>query len=121
MRIPILALNFFGLCAVGYAQSSSPFIGGVWSGNVTPTTATVVVHLNSSATRVRLQVSKNEALAPAIFSPAVNTAAASGNAAKLTVQGLEPDTDYYYGVEVAGALRSELVSRGRFRTFPLGR
>ena len=47
--------------------------------------------------------------------------ATTGNTVKLTVQGLQPDTDYYYGVEVAGALRTEVVSRGRFRTFPLGR
>jgi hypothetical protein len=34
---------------------------------------------------------------------------------------LKPDTDYYYGIEVAGVLRAEAASRGRFRTFPLAR
>jgi hypothetical protein len=37
------------------------------------------------------------------------------------VQGLQPDTDYYYGIEVGGVLRSESISRGQFHTFPLGR
>ena len=39
----------------------------------------------------------------------------------LSVQGLKPETEYFYGVEVGGVLRPETISRGRFRTFPLGR
>ena len=96
------------------------FIGGAWSGNVSPTSATVSIRLTSSAQRVRLQVSQNESLSPAVFSSVVTTSANLGNTAKLTVQGLQPDTDYYYGIEVGGVLRAEPVSRGRFRTFPLG-
>jgi len=88
---------------------------------VSPTGATVSIRLNTTGTRVRLQVSQNENLTPAVFSGAVTTAAGTGNTAKLTIQGLQPDTDYYYGIEVAGVLRTEVVSRGRFRTFPLGR
>lgn len=116
-----LFLLFFAFGVTVWGQGTAPFIGGVWSGNVTPTSATVAVRLNASALRVRLQVSINPTLTPAIFSGAVNTAAGAGNAVKLTVQGLQPDTDYYYGIEVAGMLRTEAVSRGRFRTFPLGK
>ena len=107
----------FASAAFGQAQ----FIGGVWSGNVTPTSATVVVRLDQAAVRVRLQVSEKESLSPAIFSAIATTDASSGNTVKLTVQGLLPNTDYYYGIEVTGALRSDAVSRGRFHTFPLGR
>lgn len=96
------------------------FVGGAWSGNVTPTSATAVVRLDASGQRVRLAVSKSETLGAPIFSAAVTTAAGSGNSAKLTVQGLQPDTQYYYGIEVGGILRTETVSRGAFRTFPLG-
>jgi len=67
-----------------------------------------------------LAVSRSETLTAPIFSAAVTTAAGSGNAAKLTVQGLQPDTQYYYAIEVAGTLRTEAVSRGAFRTFPIG-
>jgi alkaline phosphatase D len=77
--------------------------------------------LTTSAQRVRLQISQNENLSSAVFSTAVNTSANLGNAVKLTIQGLQPDTDYFYGIEVAGVLRTETVSRGRFRTFPIGR
>lgn len=117
----ISALFLGTFCVTLSAQTGSPFVGGVWSGNVSPTGATVALRLNAIGLRVRLQVSQNESLTPATFSSVVTTAAGNGFAAKLTVQGLQPDTDYYYGIEVAGVLRTETVSRGRFRTFPLGK
>jgi len=116
----LLAVFLVGIVSA-YGQSGVWIVGGVWSGNVTPTSATVSVRLNAASQRVRLQVSRSPTLSPAVFSSAVTTAASSGNTAKLSIQGLEPDTDYYYGIEVAGALRAEPNSRGRFRTFPLGR
>lgn len=112
---------FFVISVTAYGQSSGPFVCSVWSGNVTPTSATVVARLNAPGLKVRLQISENENLAPAIFSTVVTTAAGSGNTAKLSVQGLKPDTDYYYGIEVGGVVRTEVISRGRLRTFPLGR
>lgn len=120
-RAPIIALLFTALAGVMFGQGTTPFIGGAWTGNVTPTSATVSIRLGAPGLRVRLQVSQSPTLSPAVFSGAVNTATATGNTAKLTVQGLLPDTIYYYGVEVAGVLRQEPVSRGKFRTFPLGR
>lgn len=114
-------LWFFALTAMAVAQPSGPFIGGAWSGNVSPTSATVSIRLTAPAQRVRLQVSQNESLTSPIFSTVATTAVSLGNTVKLSVQGLQPDTDYYYGIEVAGVLRTETVSRGRFRTFPIGR
>lgn len=109
------------LSAVLLGQGTSPFIGGAWSGNVTPTSGTVTIRLTATSLRVRLVVSQNEALTAPTYSPAVTTAASTGNTVKLNVQGLQPDTDYYYGIEVANVLRTEVVSRGRFRTFPQGK
>ena len=112
----------FGAAASAvFAQNGSPFASGVWSGNVTPTSASVVVRLTSAGQRVRLQVSLNATLTPAVFSSAATTAAAAGNTLALSVQSLQPDTDYYYGIEIAGVLRAEAASRGRFHTFPLSR
>ena len=119
-----LILGLFVCGALVRAQTAadaSPFVGGVWAGNVTPTSATVSIRLNAPGLRVRLQVSQSESLVPAVYSTVVTTAAASGHTAKLTVQGLVPDTDYFYGIEVGGVLRREPVSRGRFTTFPLGK
>jgi phosphodiesterase/alkaline phosphatase D-like protein len=122
MKTPsIITLLFAVLAGVMSGQGNSPFIGGSWAGNVTPTSATVSIRLNEPGLRVRLQISQSPALAPAVFSGVVTTATSTGNTAKLTVQGLQPDTQYYYGVEVAGALRQEPASRGKLRTFPLGR
>ena len=104
-----------------FAQNAGPFIGGCWAGNVSPTSATVSIRLTAASQRVRLVASPNETLAGAVYSNVVTTSANTGNTVKLTVQGLQPNTDYYYGIEVAGVLRTEPVSRGRFRTFPIGR
>ena len=104
----------------GDLTAQSPFVSGVWCGNVTPTSATVAIRLNAAGLRVRLAVSTNDRLAPAVFSPARTTVAASGNIVKLDVEGLQPGTDYDYGIEVAGTVRTETVARGKFRTFPQG-
>lgn len=104
----------------GRAQTGSPFLSGAWCGNVTATTATVSIRLGSAGQRVRLVVGPNEQLSPSTFSASVTTASASGNVAAMDVSGLEPGKVYYYGVEVGGVLRTEVGSRGRFRTFPQG-
>ncbi|MGH7960162.1 MAG: PhoD-like phosphatase N-terminal domain-containing protein, partial [Opitutaceae bacterium] len=95
-------LCFFALSVAAYGQHSGSFVGGVWSGNVSSTSATVVARLDAPGQRVRLQISQNESLTPAVFSSPVTTTATSGNTAKLTVQGLKPNTDYYYGIEIGG-------------------
>ena len=117
MRL-FFCLLFLSAAAVGQDVS---LIGGVWSGNVSPTSATVVARFNASGQRVRLRISQNEALTQPLYSSYVNTVATNGNTAKMTVQGLVPDTDYFYGIEIGTALHPDPVSRGRLRTFPLGR
>lgn len=104
----------------GRAQTASPFVSGVWSGNVTSTSALVCVRLNAAGLRVRLVVSGNEQLTPALFSATETTSVSVGNILSLDITGLLPNTEYYYGIEVGGVLRAEAVSRGHFRTFPQG-
>lgn len=101
--------------------AASTFVGSVWSGGVTSTSVTVAVRLDQSGQQVRLRVSTDLSLSSPIYSSSVTTSLNTGNSIKMVVQGLVPDTDYFYGVEVAGILRNENESRGRFRTFPLGR
>lgn len=119
MSLRVLLL--LGLLAPVLHAQTSPFASGVWCGNVSPTSASVVARLVATGQRVRLQVSPNASLTQAVFSAAATTAAGAGNTLTLSVQGLKPDTDYFYGIEVAGVLRGEENSRGRFHTFPLGR
>lgn len=102
------------------AQAAAPFAGGTWSGNVTATSATVCVRLTGAGQRVRLVVSASEDLSAPMYSGERVSAVELGNAVKLDIAGLRPDTVYYYGIELGGDLRPEAVSRGRLRTFPTG-
>src|SRR5690606_15601256 len=92
-----------------------------WCGNVTSTSATVAARLDDPGQWVRLRVSTRPDLAEPSYSTFAYTTAVSAGAVKVTAQGLEPDTEYFYGFEVDGVLRQEVESRGRFRTFPRGR
>ena len=74
-RRHVLALFLSLIPFVLFAQSGSPFGSGVWSGNVTPTSASVVVRLLTPALKVRLHVSPNPTLTPAVFSSVGTTAA----------------------------------------------
>ncbi|MBL9202997.1 MAG: alkaline phosphatase D family protein [Opitutaceae bacterium] len=121
MKLENILAAFLALSVSVAAQSTSPVVGGVWAGNVSPTSVTVAARINESGARVRLVVSPSESLAAPMFSPVVTTASASGNAVKLTVQGLQPGTDYHYALEVRGVVRTEANARGKFQTFPLGR
>lgn len=112
---------FLILTVVAFGQDPGPFVSGAWSGNVSPTSATVSIRLTAPGQRVRLQVSQNANLTAPLYSSVVTTSANLGNTVKLSVQGLQPNTDYFYGIEVAGVLRTEPVSRGQFRTFPIGK
>ncbi len=116
----LLTLGLMFATSVVFAQTPSPFGSGVWSGGVTPTSANVVARFTAPGVRARLQISVNQSLTPALFSGMGTTAAVSGNTLTFTVQGLQPNTDYFYGVEVGGVLQAEPASRGRLRTFPLG-
>jgi phosphodiesterase/alkaline phosphatase D-like protein len=102
------------------AQTSAPLAGGTWSGNVTSTSATVVCRLVESGQRARLLLSLSDTLSSPTFSAERISAVDAGNAVKFDVTGLRPDTVYFYGIEIEGVLRSEGVSRGRFKTFPAG-
>lgn len=118
--ILVWILSILVVLPAGRAQTPSPFVSGVWSGNVTSTSAMVCVRLNAAGLRVRLVVSANEQLTPALFSATETTSATTGNILSLDITGLLPNTEYYYGIEVGGVLRTEEVSRGHFRTFPQG-
>ena len=112
-------------CAIAFtpfvaAQTASPFASGAWSGNVTPTSATVSIRLVAPGLGVRLALGTAAGLASPKYFGAITTTTAAGNSAMIDAAGLTPDTEYFYGFEVAGVLRTEANSRGRFRTFPSG-
>ncbi|MEO6244512.1 MAG: alkaline phosphatase D family protein [Opitutaceae bacterium] len=121
MKLSTVVFAFLAAWVTLVGQTASTLVGGVWSGAVSSTSATIAVRLDSPGLRVRAQISRSETVTSApVFSSVVVTSATAGNAVKLLVQGLQPDTDYFYGIEVGGVLRTEPNSRGRFHTFPAG-
>lgn len=88
----------------------------MWSGGVTPTGAAVRLRTAADADMVRLLVSESED----VSSPAaVAEAHPDGDrVVDLRVEGLQPDTRYYYAVEVDGEVERDRVQT--FRTFPRG-
>jgi alkaline phosphatase D len=116
-RILPSVLLFVGSAFTALGQTIS---GGAWSGNVTATSATASIRVGASGLPVRLAVGLTEALSnPKYFGP-VTSAGATGNVVSVDASGLQPNTDYFYGFEVQGALRTETISRGKFHTFPVG-
>lgn len=86
----------------------------LWSGVVTSTSFVWSTKLSASAANVRLVVSKQPDLSVPFYYK-VPVASANGQA-KDIVQGLVPDTKYYWGLLVDGVLKDATL--GEFRTLP---
>jgi alkaline phosphatase D len=123
LAVLLAALLPAGVWAAPRAESGR-FQGGagpvvwLWSGAVTPTSVRVTAHLNGASGQVRLAVSPNPDLSNPLYSAPAVADAANNNTVTLGVGGLNPDTTYYYAVEVDGVLDTAMT--GQFRTFPSG-
>lgn len=96
------------------AIASAPsVVNGPWSGAVTATSFTAAYRL-SGGSSARLVVSTSADLT----SPTYGTSAApdADGLVKLTVSGLSPTTQHFYGVEADGRLLD--AGRGEAKTFP---
>ncbi len=89
---------------------------GPWSGGVTPHSAIVKAKVAREGMKTRLLASKN----PLITSPIRTQPAVSDtndhNIVAFTLENLEPNTQYYYALEING--RMDHKKRGGFKTFP---
>ncbi len=122
-----LALALVTLMGWGLFQAAAPAsalsdgsgpVVWIWSGAVTSASARVNVHLDGPSAQVRLAVSPNPDLSNPIYSTPAVADANNGNTVALDIAGLSPDTDYFYAVEVDGALDTSM--QGQFHTFPAG-
>ena len=96
------------------AAGDANTVSQLWSGAITATTFTWSAKCSASATNVRLVISRS----PGLSNPAYSTdpvATANGHA-KNTVEGLDPNTTYYWGLLVDGVLKDGTI--GRFKTLP---
>jgi alkaline phosphatase D len=115
-------MNHSAACAVAFALVSCveaadpPIWRGPLSGGITDTSAVVKAKLRYRGTSARLLVSTNSDLsAPTWFGP--KTAVVDrGNMGEFRADNLQPDTQYFYALEVTNSL--QLANRGAFKTFP---
>lgn len=89
---------------------------GPWSGAVTPTSAVVKARVAPVGARVRLVISENASLTPAIYPASDQASTNRYNLVELAATGLKPNTQYHYALEINGRL--EPSRHGRFHTFP---
>ena len=87
----------------------------VWSGAVTTSAAEVRAHPRDDYDEARLALSTSAELTDPRWIDAGDEA---GRVVGFRFDGLEPDTEYHYAVEIDGEL--DLVRAGRLRTFPEG-
>ena len=101
------------LCPDSSASAQAPAVDFVWSGALQPTSIRIVTGLSAASDSVRVALSAGDT-----FEEAYHTAYEATNeqsrTASFRIEALEPDTEYRYAVEVAGALDTLRV--GRFRT-----
>jgi phosphodiesterase/alkaline phosphatase D-like protein len=88
----------------------------MWSGAVTTTGAEVRLRTAEPAGSVRVVVSEDPDLARPVA--VVEAEPDADRVAGVAVEGLQPDTQYYYGAEVGAASAPDRVQS--FRTFPEG-
>lgn len=91
----------------------------VWAGGATASSVTVTAKLADDSGDVRLALSEKPGMPDAVYSSAF---AANDDAnqriVSFAIDGLLPDTRYFYAVEADGEM--DLTRQGTFRTFPAG-
>jgi PhoD-like phosphatase len=92
----------------------------LWSGALTSNPSAVIsAKMSFDSALVRAVVSTGTDLTNPIYSDyVVEARAVNNNVAKMTVEGLEPWTKYYYAIETAGSVYTAKV--GQFTTFGTG-
>jgi len=91
-----------------------------WSGAITSNSAKVNAKLTTNTTQARLVVSTSADLSSPIYGPYATADANNNRMAAMSITGLSPNTQYYYGIESDGSLDNSVDDIGNFKTIPLG-
>ncbi len=114
----LLILGVFLTLSSGCSSKAGDLDSFIWCGAVTEETVAVRAKVESDSDRVRLAISRSPDMSEPVFSEfAAADMATNNRVVSLAVGGLQADTQYYYAVEVDGAIGDEV---GRFRTFAEG-
>ncbi len=92
----------------------------LWAGGITSTAVHVRAKLTSATGSVRLVIGKDPQLSSPVYGPFGAADAATNYVAGLTVSGLQPNTEYYYGIEADGTIDTATEAMGRFKTASAG-
>ncbi len=95
----------------------APLVEWVWSGAVTPSSATVKARVPGGRP-VHLLASLHADLSDPIVSESQLPSVAAGNVVAVALERLRPGTVYHYAFAAGDEI--DLAHRGRFRTFPAG-
>jgi phosphodiesterase/alkaline phosphatase D-like protein len=87
-----------------------------WSGAMKPTSATVVAKLTNASTTCRLVVSTSSSLSNPILSANATASSSNNFMAKMVVNGLTPNTSYFYAVQSGGVTDNSSDDIGQFKT-----
>ncbi|HKK64079.1 MAG TPA: alkaline phosphatase D family protein [Bacteroidales bacterium] len=88
---------------------------GPFSGAVSDSSAVIVYKLSLPNQKCRVEYSKNSSFNESGFSDIYSTSGANANYVKVTLNNLEPETQYFYQLELNGEKLER--SKGEFQTF----
>lgn len=118
LAIIIAASGLVSMMEVRGSVLPASVVAGPWSGNITPTSATVNVVISEAGEPIRVIASTSPDLSNPIFSSMAVTQEASGNAVRLDLSGLAPLTIYHYAVEIGGVPVTTGDLKGKLITHP---
>ncbi len=93
------------------------FVQFQWSGAVTPTSVLIKAKVNGNRT-VRAALSPDSAFTAPVYSAPVAVDSTTNWVAPFQMNGLIPNTKYYYAIESNGIIDTNYI--GKFTTFPDG-
>jgi phosphodiesterase/alkaline phosphatase D-like protein len=97
------------------ARPDSGFVISLWSGAITPTSVRINSRIDHDSATVRALASTSPGLSNPIYSPFATASVATNNRmVPLRIQGLAPNTHYYYAIESQGMVDGTQI--GQFRT-----
>jgi phosphodiesterase/alkaline phosphatase D-like protein len=112
-HVPVL---LFFVSVFVFEACSQNEVTSFWAGAIQPTSVHVVVRFATKTGRARLVVSTRPDLSNRIEGPIANANATNPRLVSLMINGLSPDTKYYYAVEADGKLDNSPEDIGSFRT-----
>ena len=89
----------------------------IWAGAITTNAVKVHAKLTNPTSSARLVVSTHPSLTSPVYGTFSSADLSNNYVARLSVDGLQPATEYYYGIEADGVLDTATDAIGRFKTF----